>query len=292
MTDEYPWDIRAVPNFASAPAVDVEDGQRLDARTFQDRYVLQNGPCLIKGAIAQWPAFRRWADPDYVTSKIGNVDVQASCRPRMEGFGLRTPAEDEQASRMTADARLPARTVREWLPRLRTPDADVLFIELRPADAGVRTMGDDLASAGERFPFLPHPPRPRLFYSGWALMFYKNSYSDWHFHPGAEAIMCQVLGTKDVLLLPPTQESWDQIVPIHRTQWKVYDVDVTQAPAYRDIRPYHVVVEPGDGLFLPVNWWHAVQARPREFGITVPVTWDSPFRDLRQPATRHFLRTL
>ena len=61
MTDEYPWDIRAVPNFASAPAVDVEDGQRLDARTFQDRYVLQNGPCLIKGAIAQWPAFRRWS---------------------------------------------------------------------------------------------------------------------------------------------------------------------------------------------------------------------------------------
>src|SRR5207247_2328644 len=82
-------------------------------------------------------AFRRWADPDYVTSKIGNVEVQASCRPRMEGFGLRSPAEDEQASRMTADARLPARTVREWLPRLRTPDADMLFIELRPADAGV-----------------------------------------------------------------------------------------------------------------------------------------------------------
>jgi hypothetical protein len=167
-----------------------------------------------------------------------------------------------------------------------------LFIELRPADKGVNRLADDLASGGERFPFLPHPPRPRYLYSGWAVMFYKNSYSDWHFHPGTDAMMCQVVGTKDVLLLPPTQQAWDQIVPIHVRQGKVYDVDVKADPAFLDVRPYHVVVEPGDGLFLPVNWWHAVQARPREYGITVPVTWDSPYRDLRQPATRHFLRLL
>jgi hypothetical protein len=123
-------------------------------------------------------------------------------------------------------------------------------------------------------------------------MLYKNSYSDWHFHPGADAIMCQVAGTKDTLLLPPTPRSWDQIVPVHRTQWKVYDVDVTRTPAYLDVHPYRAVVEPGDGLFIPMHWWHAVQARPREFGITVPITWDSPFRDLRQPALRHFLRRL
>lgn len=71
-----------------------------------------------------------------------------------------------------------------------------------------------------------------------------------------------------------------------------YDVDLEKSPAFRDVRPYHVVVEPGDGLFIPVNWWHAIQARPREFGITVPITWDSPYRDLQQPATRHFLRVL
>src|SRR5262249_49478221 len=94
------------------------------------------------------------------------------------------------------------------------------------------------------------------------------------------------------LLLPPTQGSWDQIVPIHREQWKVYDVDTTKAPAWRHVRPLHVVVEGGDGLFLPVNWWHAVQSRPREFAITVPVRWNSTYRDLRQPATRHHMRAL
>lgn len=41
-----------------------------------------------------------------------------------------------------------------------------------------------------------------------------------------------------------------------------------------------------------MNWWHAVQAHPREYGITVPVTWDSHYRNLQQPTTRHFLRAL
>jgi hypothetical protein len=289
---QYPWDLTRVPNYDSALTVDVEEAERLDAHTFRQRYVLQNRPCLVKRAVTRWPAFQKWADPDYVLSKIGDVEVRASCSPRVEGFGLRPGTQDMIASKTTRDRLLAAEKVWQLLPRLRTPDNDVLFVELRPGDTPVRCLGEDLAVAGARFSFLPDPPRPRFIYSGWAVMFYKNSYSDWHFHPGTDAMMCQVLGTKDVLLLPPTQLSWDQIVPIHTEQWKVYDVDVAKAPAYLEVRPYHIVVEPGDGLFLPVNWWHTVQARPREYGITVPVTWDSPYRDLRQPATRHFLRFL
>jgi hypothetical protein len=212
--------------------------------------------------------------------------------PKVEGFGLRSRDQDVRATQMTRERLLPPAKVRDLLTRLRTPDDNVLFVEAGPTAAEVRCLEEDLAAAGERFPFLPDPPRPRFIYTGWNVMFYKNSYSDWHFHPGTDAIMCQVLGTKDVLLLPPTQIAWEQILPIHTGRWKVYDVDLASAPTYRDIRPFHVVVEPGDGLFLPVNWWHAVQGRPREYGITVPITWDSPYRDLRQPATRHFLRVL
>jgi hypothetical protein len=280
--NKYPWDLTRVPNYHSALSVDVEEAERLDARTFRRRYVLQNRPCLIKRAVARWPAFQKWVDPDYVLSKIGDVEIRASCSPRVEGFGLRPGPQDSIANKTTRDQLLAAEKIRQLLPRMRTPDDDVLFMELRPADTPVRCLGDDLEVEGTRFSFLPDPPRPRFIYSGWAVMFYKNSYSDWHFHPGTDAMMCQVLGTKDVLLLPPTQLSWDQIVPIHTEQWKVYDVDVAKAPAYREVRPYHIVVEPGDGLFLPVNWWHTVQARPREYGITVPVTWDSPYRDLRR----------
>jgi hypothetical protein len=288
----YPWDLTRVPNYNSAPNVDVVEAQGLDTGEFRRRYMLRNRPCLIKHAAARWPAYPNWSDPEYLASKIGEFEVSASCRPKVEGFGLRSRDQDVRASQMTRDGLLPPAKVRDLLVQLRTPDEEVLFVEVGPTAAAVRCLVEDLRVGGERFPFLPDPPRPRFIYTGWNAMFYKNSYSDWHFHPGTDAIMCQVLGTKDVLLLPPTQTAWKQIVPIHIEQWKVYDVDLAKAPAYRDVRPFHVVVEPGDGLFLPVNWWHAVQARPREYGITVPITWDSPYRDLRQPATRHFLHVL
>jgi hypothetical protein len=290
--NRHPWDITRVPNYESAQTVPVEEAERLDARTFWWRYVSRNSPCLVKRAAEAWPAFSRWADTDYVLAKIGDVEARPSFGPKVEGFGLRSRARDMIAAQMTRDRQLPAEKVRSLLPRLRTPDEEVLFVELRPADAGVECLNDDLLAAGARFPFLPSPPKPNFMYSGWAVMFYKNSYSDWHYHPGTDAMMCQVLGTKDVLLLPPTNRSWKQIVPIHKERWQVYGPDTEASAAYREIRPYHVIVEPGDGLFLPVNWWHAVQARPLDHGVTVPVTWNSPYRDLRQPATRLFLRAL
>jgi hypothetical protein len=288
-----PWDLTKLPGWEKALCVDVEQAEGLDGEAFWRLYVLRNRPCLIKGAIRQWPAFQRWTEGDYLERRVGSVEVPGNCLPRVEAFGLRSKDKDLAATKLTHDRQLPGQRVADWLPRLRSPDDGLLFIELRPAQAGARVLGNDLSVAGVRFPFLPTPPRPRYgLYSGWAAMLYRNSYSDWHFHPATDAIMCQVAGTKDVALLPPTQLSWDQIVSIHVDQGKVYDVDFAKAPLYRSVRPYHVVVEPGDGLFLPVNWWHAVQGRPREFGITTPITWDSPYRDLRQPATRHFLRLL
>jgi len=292
-THHLPWDLTKLPNYDSALQVDVIQAGRLSPKAFWQEYVRRNRPCLIKDAIAGWPARRKWTDKEYLRSKVGDVEVPAHCFPRLEAFGIRRRDQDIVAMQRNRERELPDRKVGEWLSELQNPDDKFLFIELRPASARVAPLGEDLSVEGRRFSFLTAPPRPRFgLYSGWSAMIYKNSYSDWHFHPATEAVMCQVAGTKDVALLPPTQLCWDQLVPVHTEQWKTYEVDVAKNPAYQSIRPYHVVVEPGDGLFLPVNWWHAVQGRPGEFGITVPVTFNTPYLDLRQPATGHFLGVL
>lgn len=300
----YPWDLTLVPNFDSSRTVQTEDVDNLEEERFHRQYVLRNRPCLIKCAVEQWPAFRRWRNSEYVISRIGSVKVRASISPKLEAFGLRSAESDAIAAKTTIDRMLPAETVRKLLPELQRNNDDVLFIELRPSDEALVCLGEDLLTNGRRFSFLRFPPSPRfsrqlrqrnhnsLLRSGWAVMFYKNSYSDWHFHPGTEAIMCQLLGTKDVLLLPPNRDSWETIVPIHVQQSTVYKVDTAKFPKYSKILPYHVVVEPGDGLFIPINWWHAVQGRFCEYGITVPITWNGPYYDLRQPASQYFLRAL
>jgi len=54
------------------------------------------------------------------------------------------------------------------------------------------------------------------------------------------------------------------------------------------------VVEPGDALYIPVYWWHAVQSMDDAFGATVAATFPTPLHvsgDIRSPIARRVLRT-
>jgi hypothetical protein len=38
---------------------------------FDEEFVKTNTPCLISGALADWPALQKWQDPSYLVEKIG-----------------------------------------------------------------------------------------------------------------------------------------------------------------------------------------------------------------------------
>lgn len=292
MSASYPWDLSHFPGYTTASLVSVEDASTLDPERFWKEYVLRNRPCLIRGAISSWPAMRNWLDLDYLITTLGNEEVYLSCEPKIESFGLRSQELDSMARTMTRQKMIGPRRFDEVFPEIHAGGDGVAFVEVTSDKETHRLLNTDLQAPQGRFSFLPNPPRPRFVYPIWSAMFYKNSYSDWHFHPGTEAVMCQVIGTKRVALLPPNSKEWRQMVPVHVEQWAVYSVDNGRFPDFSDLRPLRANVGPGDGLYIPVNWWHAVQACPQEFGVTVPTFFDSPYRDLRQPATRHYLRAL
>ncbi|MEF9673461.1 cupin-like domain-containing protein [Pseudomonas sp. PCH446] len=65
-------------------------------------------------------------------------------------------------------------------------------------------------------------------------------------------------------------------------------------PWYRGLQALRTVVEPGDALYIPVYWWHAVQSMDDAFGATVAATFPTPLHvsgDIRSPIARRVLRT-
>jgi hypothetical protein len=144
------------------------------------------------------------------------------------------------------------------------------------------------------YTFLPKPKKSRGYVPVRAF-FYRDSYTDWHYQPADEALMTQLVGDKEVLLLPPDDQSWAALDPVVRKKGYLYDIDHKEFPAVASLRPYRVTVQAGDALYIPVYWWHAVASADHKFGITLAATFGSPLHvagDLRYPIARLIAKSL
>jgi ribosomal protein L16 Arg81 hydroxylase len=89
----------------------------------------------------------------------------------------------------------------------------------------------------------------------------KGTFTPLH-HDLNNNLLVQLMGTKRLFLLPPEETS-----KLANTDFVFSDVHdimsdekVAQYPEVLSARCYHVDIHPGDALFMPVGWWHQVEA--------------------------------
>ncbi|KAI8905888.1 cupin-like domain-containing protein [Gorgonomyces haynaldii] len=97
-------------------------------------------------------------------------------------------------------------------------------------------------------------------------------------------------GAKQFTLCPPTDTPWlyKKMVPIGRytTDFQVQEMEeqvpwvhadpdnpTGEYPLLKHCHPYHVLVERGDVLYLPSQWYHAVNQIPSQDGLTIAVNF-------------------
>eukprot|EP00808_Paulinella_micropora_P012463 g60181.t1 len=76
-----------------------------------------------------------------------------------------------------------------------------------------------------------------------------------------ENMFCQVSGRKEVYLWPPGDYKCFYPFPVNHPCDRQAMVnpdrpDLHRFPNFRFCRPHHVVLQPGDTLYLPAVWWH------------------------------------
>jgi hypothetical protein len=64
--------------------------------------------------------------------------------------------------------------------------------------------------------------------------------------------------------------------------------DFAEFPNARRAHPIETVLQPGDALFIPLHWWHAVHGFGRT--LSIAMFWNARLRDYRfpQPSLRTF----
>eukprot|EP01041_Mallomonas_annulata_P000412 gene412-746_t len=91
----------------------------------------------------------------------------------------------------------------------------------------------------------------------------KGIYSPCHIDP-FQNILCQILGTKKVVLFPNDQSKF--LYPAVGTLQKntslvdVENPDLERFPSFEKAQGYEAVLHPGDALFIPYKYWHYCRA--------------------------------
>jgi hypothetical protein len=242
----HTWDVTAVggPVFDDVKSTfEVPRVECPSRQEFEERFLFPQRPVIISGAMQGWPARERWTN-DYLREKVG------------------------------------ARTLRPWKPKEKIIDAPPMTLaEYIDLLAGAAISDGELYAAmlpirttlPELWPDVRFPPfvdedkyrQVNLWFGP------GNNFTPLHYD-AANNFLTQIRGRKQVILCPPREIARLYPFPFsyaanpyghaahHMSQVNVVSPDLSRFPAWAHADRALLELGPGDMLFIPVYWWHAV----------------------------------
>ena len=232
---------------------------RLSGEEFLQEYYLRNQPVIITGMLEDCPACNKWTF-DYLSSQLAGKEVEVQ-------FGR----DSDNNYEMNSVAH-----------RRRMPFAD--YVDL-VRNAGVtndfymtaNNDGHNKEALGVLMADLPPLPEYLTGAGGFVWFGPAGTITPFH-HDLTNNFMIQVAGRKRVRMIAPCETPK---VYNHRHCFAQIDgrgIDLQRFPLMADVPVIDCVLAPGEILFLPVGWWHFVEAL--DVTITVSTThfkWDNDF---------------
>lgn len=222
----------------SIPRVD-----RIEPRRFFEEFYAANRPVVLTGLVDHWPALSKWS-LDYLDEAVGEAVVELQ--------GERNSAGDYELAK---DRHKRGAPMRDVTAAIRAVDSSNDFYLTAYNDTSNKValarLWDDL---GPISILEERSPRDGFFWLG-----PKGTLTPFH-HDLTNNLLVQVLGRKHVQMVP----SWEvgrMRNGVHcfsardPAEWDAAD------PAHGGLPPkLECEIGPGDALFLPIGWWHHVEA--------------------------------
>lgn len=213
----------------------------VDPEYFYRHHYETNRPAKLVGIIDHWPALTRWS-LDHFAVVAGDAVVEAQVeRERSPDYEL---AKDDHR-RLVRFAELI-----DWL-RKGEPSNDIYLTAYNSGTnaAALAPLWDDMA------PLALLEPRDR---DGFFWLGPKGTLTPWH-HDLTNNLLVQVMGRKRVRMAPPW--AFDRMKNSHHCFSDWANEALPAGPGDADTPPIlETIIGPGEAIFLPVGWWHQVEA--------------------------------
>jgi hypothetical protein len=234
--------------------------ERLPGQVFFDEYYRRNQPVIITGMLDDCAARQKWTF-DYLAAQLGGREVEVQ-------FGRDADPNYEMNS-LQHKRRMP---FGDYVALVRDAGVTNDFYMTANNDGqnreALRELMSDLPPLDEYL----QPGSSGFFWFGPA-----GTITPFH-HDLTNNFMIQVTGRKRVRLIAPcdTPKLYNQrhcYTPVDGR-----NIDLQRFPLMAGVPVIDCVLEPGEILFLPVGWWHFVEAL--DVTITISTThfkWDNDF---------------
>jgi ribosomal protein L16 Arg81 hydroxylase len=233
----------------------VERRSGLSRQEFHEEYYIRNRPVIVTDLVKQWPAFHLWC-PAYLREKYGDAIVEIQSNRKTY------PVYEVFLKGHTKKVRLA-----EYIDMVEQgEDTNQYYLtandRLLDNDA-MRTLLSDFWPFPEYF---THDDRAdkQFFWFG-----PRGAVSPLH-RDRLNVFMTQVYGRKRVKMV-----SSDALHLVYNFESFFSEVDAEEPdlgryPRFADAEIIDVLLEPGEGLLIPVGWWHHV--RSLDISISVSLT--------------------
>jgi hypothetical protein len=225
---------------------------------FESEYLTVGKPVVITDSLDGWPASSLW-ELGYFRKKMGARKIKLSVYPEGDHY----------------------RSMLHRYPPKDLPLAE--SVELIENDTGHRHYLAELnldrteIAADIRVPeYCDTSVVRNYFFLG------RDTASALHYHPMHQVLVCQIFGEKRITLYPPEQtrllypRPWYHIGSSHMSEIDFLRPDFKKYPLFGQAKPLELVLRPGEMLFIPIHWSHAVE----NIGLaaSVSVFWRARWR--------------
>ncbi len=232
----------------------------LAADVFHAEQYLPLKPVVISGLFDHWPA-RQWT-LEILAARVGNPEIEVQSNREADA--------DFELNSLRHKAKWRWHDLIEKLHT--TPRSNDFYVTANNGGTNRRALAALWDDVGDMPGYLAAGPMgDGFFWMGPA-----GTITPWH-HDLTQNLLVQMAGIKRVSLVSPLETPR---MRNHRHCFSRFGSDATLADAPADTRPRILTVDigPGDALFLPVGWWHHVEALSLTIGMSFTnFVWPNDF---------------
>ena len=233
---------------------------RLTTEAFLHEHYLCNRPVIIIGMLDDWSARGKWS-LDWLEAQFGEREVEVQ-------FGRNADGDYEMNS-IAHKRRMP---FGEYLSLVERSGRTNDFYMTANNDGQNRQALDELWQDMPLLPEYLNGESKGFFWLGPA-----GTITPFH-HDLTNNFMIQAMGRKRVRLIAPCETPKLQNQRHCFTPVDGRDIDLQRFPSMAGVPVIDCELAPGEILFLPVGWWHFVEAL--DISLTISAThfrWDNDF---------------